>query len=94
MNKAEQVLQYFGQYKPTKLRLIPTWKWGLYRIQINEHIVDFRFADGCNPAYAIQLAIDEIRESIDGVYALNTTNFEEADCLREAELSELEINRV
>jgi hypothetical protein len=64
MNKTEQVLQYFGKYKPTKLHLIPTWKWGLYRIQIDDYIVDFRFVDGCNPVYAIQLAIDEIWEAI------------------------------
>jgi hypothetical protein len=49
MNKAKLVLQYFGQYKPTKLRLIPTWRWGLYRIQIDDHIVDFRFLDGAHP---------------------------------------------
>jgi hypothetical protein len=94
MNKAEQVLQYFGQYKPTKLRLIPTWKWGLHRIQINEHIVDFRFVDGCNPTYAIQLAIDEIRESISGSCILNTITLEKADCLGETELSEREVSRV
>jgi hypothetical protein len=94
MNKAEQVLQYFGQFKPTKLRLIPTWRWGLYRIQVDDYIVDFRFVDGCNPAYAIQLAINEIREAMSGACVPNPNIVEHADCLIDTGLSKLETNFV
>jgi hypothetical protein len=92
MNKAKLVLQYFGQYKPTKLRLIPTWRWGLYRIQIDDHIVDFRFLDGCNPAYAVQLAINEIRESMSGACVPNPTILEPDDWLINTGLGAQEIN--